>query len=112
MNKIITILSILLYTTATASDTTITVPKSAIAIQPFIATIKNDTAHSVTWKASNINRDTSLSATLFVYLLNKTGGRIYEYEINLPANIVAKWGFDNTLIDDYVFATNKLLKKK
>lgn len=88
------------------------IPKHAIAIIPVILEIKKDTAYSVTWKVSDINRDTLLPASLFVYLLNRTGGRVYEYEIVLPASIVRKWGSDNTLIDDYVFITNKALIKK
>ncbi len=112
MKKVLFFLSIAFFAQVSNAQKIDTV-KAAILIEPVVTNpFLKDTACQLSWQANAVTRDTSMPVVFFVGLYNRSARRVYDTNVTVPASVIAEWGTDNSLIDDYILTKLSLKKKK
>ena len=88
-----------------------TVP-GAIQVKPVeFNRLTKDTVTQITWIVFGLTRDTTQGCSTYVVAYDKSGKKITDGNVPIPAEIVKQWGTDNTLIDDYILKFYNLQKR-
>lgn len=88
-----------------------TIPAS-IQVKPVeFNRLTKDTITQITWSVFGITRDTTKGCNSYVVAYDKKDKKIADLNIPIPANVLAKWGNDDTVIDDYILTFLGLQKK-
>jgi hypothetical protein len=110
MKKSLSIIAVLFCLSASAQK--VDTIKAAIQIQPLVVNqLNKDTAYQLVWQANVITRDTSLSVPFYVALFSRSANKLLDFNLNIPANIIAQWGTSDTIIDDYILTKYNLKKR-
>jgi len=110
MKKTFSIIAVLFCLSATAQK--VDTVKAAIQIQPLVVNaLTKDTCYQLSWKANDLSRDTSLPVTFYIALHSRTGAKITDFNLTIPANIIQQWGTSDTIIDDYILNKYGLKKR-
>lgn len=103
--------AIALSTTAPVQVQSDTIP-SAIQVKPVeFNRLTKDTITQVTWSVFGLTRDTAQGCNTYVVAYDKSGKKVTDGNVPIPAEIVKQWGTDNTLIDDYILKFYNLQKR-
>lgn len=86
--------------------------KAAIQIQPVVTNaFTKDTAFQLMWQANSLTRDTSAPVAFYVAMFDRHAKKVLEFNLSIPAAIIAQWGTSDTIIDDYILNKYGLKKK-
>lgn len=84
------------------SDTVI-YSKGAIHIEPVIVNAQGDSAYSIVWSAFGLSNNGE-GCNTYVSLNGKTNQKLADFNCGIPASVVAVWGIDNSIIDNYILS--------
>jgi hypothetical protein len=110
MKKTLSIIAVLFCISAQAQK--VDTVKAAIQIQPLVVNaLTKDTCYQLSWKANDLSRDTSAPVVFYIALHSRTGAKITDFNLTIPANIIQQWGTSDTIIDDYILSKYTLKKR-
>ena len=110
MKQILTTIAILFAVTTQAQK--VDTVRNSIQVQPVVVNyLAKDTCYQLTWSVFGINRnDTVSGANSYVQLYSRTGKRVQEMNVQIPAKVLAVW-LDDKVIDDYILTFLGLKKR-
>lgn len=110
MKQTLSIIAVLFCLSAQAQK--VDTVKAAIQIQPLVVNaLTKDTCYQLSWKANDLSRDTSAPVVFYIALHSRTGTKITDFNLTIPASVIQQWGTSDTIIDDYIL-TKYTLKKR
>jgi len=110
MKQTLSIIAVLFCITSQAQK--VDTVKAAIQIQPLVVNaLTKDTCYQLSWKANDLSRDTSAPVVFYIALHSRTGAKITDFNLTIPANIIQQWGTSDTIIDDYILSKYTLKKR-
>lgn len=110
MKQTLSIIAVLFCLSASAQK--VDTVKAAIQIQPLVVNaLTKDTCYQLSWKANDLSRDTSAPVVFYIALHSRTGTKITDFNLTIPASVIQQWGTSDTIIDDYIL-TKYTLKKR
>jgi hypothetical protein len=110
MKKVLSIIAVLFCLSASAQK--VDTVKAAIQIQPIIVNQFNkDTAYQLIWSANSLSRDTSLPVPFYVAIFDRKANKVLDFNVTIPAYVIAQWGTSDTIIDDYILNKYGLKKR-
>ena len=90
---------------------TVVYSKGAIHIEPVIVNAQGDSAYSIVWVAFDLSSNGE-GCNTYVSLNGKTNQKLADFNCPIPASVVAVWGVDNTIIDNYILSQYPRFKKQ
>jgi len=96
---------------STALADTVVYSKGAIHIEPVIVNAQGDSAYSIVWVAFDLSSNGE-GCNTYVSLNGKTNHKLADFNCPIPASVVAVWGVDNTIIDNYILSQYPRFKKQ
>ncbi len=110
MKQTISIIAVLFCLSASAQK--VDTVKAAIQIQPVVVNVMSkDTCYQVMWQANSLSRDTSLAVQFYIALYDRKGSKFTDFNLSIPASIIAQWGTSDIIIDDYILTKFNLKKR-
>lgn len=87
---------------------------NAIQVQPKVFNaIDNDTVYQVLIKVFDLTaNDTTSGCNTYVTYHDRKGKKLHEKNVRIPAEIVNKWGTDDSILNVYVLSQINLTKRK
>lgn len=112
MKKFTILLLLIVFTVPFLKAQTVDTLPSSIQINPVVVNaIKRDTAFQLTWLIMKIGRDTTKGCEATITMYNRKKWLIFSEQIYIPAEVIKRWGTDDTLIDDYVLNFYSLTRR-
>lgn len=125
MKKLLTLIGIIIFSTAKANyqdttinnntinaDTSIVIGNDtiyfnygAILIAPVVVDAQGNKAFSITWSAFDVTQDTTKGCNTYVILRDKYNVQLATFNQPIPSSVVNVW-FENTVIDNYILSQN------
>ncbi|MFC4230577.1 hypothetical protein ACFOW1_01655 [Parasediminibacterium paludis] len=110
MKKLILLAALIAAVVCVHAQVIDTVPQS-IQVQPKVNEITNDTTYQVTWLITDgLGRDTT-AKQFYIAFYGRSTNLVYGCNKTVPFYIYKNQGTNNTLIDDYILALFKLIRR-
>lgn len=97
--------------TLIVNNDTIIKSKAAIWIQPVVVNAKGDTAVSLNFIAGGVTSDTLSGCQTYVWLMDKHGRNIADFNQPIPASVVNQWAEDPKPMFDYILLANPRFRR-
>lgn len=118
MKKLFTILAFFTSVTLLANDTiaipvidTVIIPKGAVKINPIVINVTGDTAYCFSWKAININSDTTEVGSIQITMYGRKANALGTIEQRISPALTRRFYGAFSFIEAFVLVKNPRLTK-